>query len=363
MGLMVDSLQRRRQQQRRGIRQYLMLALCLLATASVSPSAADDFSGKDRFFAQLSTPLTSIQDGKPLREALQSIAGQVQLNLWFDRKVDPTSPIDLGPVGPTVYQAIRKIAEANGCVVMAVSEVVLVGRPQWVDTTAASLIAISTRRSAAAKIDVQWDPLTTPREAYQVIADGGAATGPALPHDLWPAVHWQKIDRRVANALVLAQFDLRPGTSPARPIAATLPASVTRRYPAAAKNQLDGAMRNVDRTSRVRLSNGWTVASGSLSAHRAAVAELLKADARVAANANQVFSLKPTEARVGDLLTKFALTAGRHCKIDPAAIEACEKVITLEATDQTLRQLVDQVATRGGVTATWTETAIIVTTK
>ena len=57
-------------------------------------------------------------------------------------------------------------------------------------------------------IDVDWQELTTPQEALRLVSDAASspANTPTLPHDLWPAVHWQKIERQVAVILILSQF-------------------------------------------------------------------------------------------------------------------------------------------------------------
>jgi hypothetical protein len=75
----------------------------------------------------------------------------------------------------------------------------------------------------------------------------------------------------------------------------------------------------------------------------------------------RTFSLKPTRAPAGELLVSFAKAAGRNCRIDPAASEACRRVMTIEADQQTLRELIDKVAAEVGVEVVWRDDVIIVT--
>ena len=104
-----------------------------------SVAKSDNFSQRDPFFAKLAAPMTSVVDGKSFRDAIQGIADQAELNLCLDRRVDPTTPVNLGePAQPTVYAAIEKVAAQRDCVVMPVAGVLLVGREEWVDRTAAS---------------------------------------------------------------------------------------------------------------------------------------------------------------------------------------------------------------------------------
>ncbi len=344
----------------------LALLCCFFVLAT-----ADDFSSRDPFFAALTTPMTSIQDGKPFREALLAIADQVELNLWLDRKVDPTAPVAAGPVGPTVSAAIEELAARRNCVVMPVANVMLVGRPQWVDATAASLLSLQVDGNAAAVADISWDMLTTPESALKIaVNDESARVTPPLPHDLWPANHWKQIDRRVAVTLVLAQFDRRPVSSESLSDLASVPASTTgtfsRRYWTGSQSTaIRAAMQKVDRNSRFRVRDDWLEASGGASAHRAAVGAML-AKRNVAAmpdpdHDKRIFSLKPTRSSAENLLRQFAETAGRKCVIHPDAIQACKGIVTIEAKDNTLVQLIEKAAKAAGVVATWQGDTILVT--
>lgn len=337
---------------------------------SVTTVSADDFSPRNPLFARLATPMKSIQNGKPFREALESIAGQVELNLWLDRRVDPTAPVTAGPVTPTVSAAIEKIAAERGCVMMAVRNVVLVGRPAWVDATAATLLSIDDAENRPHTSTVSWEALSTPQEAISAASRATSSeVSPPLPHDLWPAVQWRQIDRRVAIALVLAQFDLRPQAMPSvgtiRCKPATAEGKFSRRYSAGKDNpSIRSAIENADRKAVIRAEAGWLQVTASASAHRAATTAMLASESkRVKPAADQdtdTFSLKPTRATAGDLLSSFAKTAGRKCLIDPAAAKACSQMVTIEADNQTLRQLIDRVAEEAGVSANWRQDDIVI---
>ncbi len=350
------------------------LGRCLAGLAfvlTVTSISADDLSVRDPFFARLSTPMTSIQDGKPFREALQSIADQVELNIWLDRRVDPTSPVSAGPLKPTVAAAIEKIAEQRDCVMMPVAGVVLVGRPSWVDATAATLLWIETPENRQTAATVSWDALSTPETACGVAA--GAASievSPPLPHDLWPAVRWRQIDRRVAVALILAQFDLRPQSplnlTSIRCEPATREAACRRRYSAGKTNaKIRQAIERLDPKATARITDGWLEVTATPAAHWEATAEMLAAESKKVTRDPEgdtlTFSLNPTRATAGDLLRSFAKTAGRDCVIDPAAKEACDRIVTIEADQQTLRQLIDRVAQEASVSAQWKAGAIVIT--
>lgn len=335
-----------------------LVGLILWSIAAGDPAFADDFSRDTRFFKQLTTPMNSILDGRSFRSGLEKIAAQVGLNLWIDRHVDPDLLIQTGPIGPTVYAAIDDLAKSQGCTVMPVANVVLVGREIWVQRTASTLIAIpeSTRRGS---INVSWQDLTTPSEALQKVnASGTNDRNPKsesdLPHDLWPAVSWQNISRSVAVALILAQFD--PGSTPGESSPADS-AVLTRRYSQNAIDQtrLLKSMATADPSSRVRASGPWLIANGDFAAHHSAVDTILRQTANSSGPDpdRDTFTLKKMTTSAENALRQLAQTAGKTCVIEERARAACQKMISIEGRDVTLRQLIDRVARQAGVVASW----------
>ncbi len=346
----------------------------MLPCISPPPSRGDDFSNRDLLFTRLSTSMTSIQDGKPFREALGSIAGQVELNLWLDRMIDPTAPVEAGPVGPTVAAALQKIAARRGCVIMPAANVVLVGRPTWVDSTAASLLSLELDGDPAALADIRWPSLITPGAALKLAADQNSVdVTPPLDHDLWPATHWTQIDRRVAVTLVLAQLDRRPRSTSSLVQLTTEPAhaggTFSRRYSSGPETKaIREAMTRVDRRSSFRVRDGWLEARGSAAAHRAAAEKIFAMGATAARpdpeNDTRTFDLKqPVHTSAENALRQFAAAANKACEIHPSAAEACKKMVTLEAKKNTLRELIDKVAQQAGVVVSWERDRIVIRSK
>lgn len=317
---------------------------------------------------KLSAPMTSIVDGKPFRDGLAGIAAQARLNLWLDRAVDPTAPVEVGPVGPTVFAAIEKLAARRDCVVMPVAGVVLVGRPEWVDRTTASILSLRIADKGT-PTNISWDDLTTPLEAISNAAAAGSEVNvdPNLPHDLWPATAWNQIDRRVAVTLILAQFDRRPTSTDSlravRSTAATSNGRVTRRYGRSKADEAIGnAMAEVDRQSRVRQAGQWLVATGTIAAHRAGARAMLQHLAKGAAPDpdKDTFTVKKMSTTAENAFRQLAQSAGKNCVIDAEAREACKKMVSIEGEDVTLRRLIDAVAGQAGVVATWQGSNIVI---
>lgn len=367
----------RRRKRRTTAGRYNRLLILLLFAASIpgltAPTPADDFSAQDPFVAQLSASMTSIVDGMPFRDSIARIADQADVNFWIDRHVDPTAPIvAAGPVGPTVFAAISKLANQRGCVVMPVANVLLVGRAEWVEQTAASILELD-ELAEPHLVDVAWNDLTTPSEAFAAAAGGGnlqASVDPPLPHDLWPATRWKQIDQRVAVTLVLAQFGLKPSSTATattlQPVAASAAGMFQRRYSrGSADTAIRAAMRKSDSNSRISARKEWLLATGSVAAHRSAATAMLDelADTSGPDPDNDKFTLKKLRTTAENALTQLARTARRTCKIEPDASELCKTIVTVEGADVTLRQLVDLVADQAGVVAQWRDDSIVISTK
>lgn len=349
---------------------FLPLSVAVLGATEVA--MADEFSFDQPLAAKLSTPYHRIADGKPFREGLHDIASQTKLNLWVDRLVDPTTPIDVGTVGPTVLGAIEKIAEGRGCVVMPIANVVLVGKPTWVDHTSAAILAWGELSRHKDVSDFHWEDLTTPFEALTQVVGDEVRVNPELPHDLWPANSWSQLDRRVAITLILAQFGQTTDATDIAPIAGKLnlrlkawndrlPAAVTRRYTGKDLKAIGSAMRRVDGGTRVRNLGRSIEVTGSLAAHRAGICGTLRKAGTLPDVDDPIFQLKQTQATAEALLREFSKIAGVQCKIDPAAMPACQQPISIETTGETsLRTLIEMVAERAGVRVRWENNSLLV---
>ncbi len=326
--------------------------------SSVAQARGDDFSQESRFFRQLAAPMTSILDGKPFRDSLQSIAAAANLNLWLDREVDPSVLVEVGPLGPTVFAAIEKLSASQGCAVMPIANVVLVGREAWLLRTAAIILSLPPR-NLGDSIDVRWDDLTTPNEAWRRVAGDAAGENASLPHDLWPAVEWKAIKRQVAAALIAAQLDVRGNDAISPP---QQPRAFTRRYSVgiAPLAEIRDAMRKTDASAQVRVSGGWMIAKGTIKAHHAATIAMF-AEVRDLPGPDpdaDTFTLKKMTTSAENALRQLTRTAGKTCIIKPDAVDACRAIISVEGTDVTLRQLIDMVAKQAGVLVKWQDDTI-----
>ncbi len=341
----------------------LVLWMLIFNNSLVAQAESGDLDG---VVGQLIHPMNSIVDGKPLRQAIHRIADQAGVNVWIDRRVNPSLLVSLGPIGPTAFAALDQLAKSCECVVMPVGNVVLFGRKEWVDQTATAVMLLQLDHRSP-KVNISWDDLTTPTEALAIAADQNVGLEPALPHDLWPAVNWRDMDRRVAVTLVLAQFDRRPISTESISRLSTEPASaigqLTFRYKLSAMSaDFRKAFLASDRSGRVNLRDGTISARGSIAAHRKAIRAVLAAAKPESQDLDRsVFTIKRMRTSAHNAFNQLAKMAGRTCRIDASAQEACQGIISVEGKDLTLRELTDRVAAEAGVLATWTADTIVIT--
>ena len=388
---------------------------------------ADEVSPSDPMFRRLAAELTVVVQGKSLRDALQQVADRASVNLWIDRRVDVSqtvastdwaaaesqSPRSQGE--RTVFDALARVASQANCVVFPVHDVVLVGRPTWVDQTAAALLRaqqhyagpqeagqtgagqvhatsssydpagspppissadlpILVKLSQLSRVvnlsmpagTVSWDRLSTPSEALRRTLGGsigepaGADFAPAasdamiLPHDLWPAVRWTGLPRYAAATLVLAQFDHRRDDAggPSKP--------VRRRY---ASGRAGTAAREVlqrtDPDAQIRTRGDWMVARARPNAHRAATEAFIRELASMGNSGRDRgappprFDLRLINKPADQVLKQLAGAARKTCHIDPQAAPRCRALVSLEAENATLEELAQQVGQQIDVVVDW----------
>lgn len=365
------------------------ILVVVLGTSGTTPGGDADGAARQapppapELMTKLRAPMVTVVQGQSFRAAAEAVAGRAGINLWIDRGVDPSAAIDLGHAGETVFDVLRRIASSRGCEVQPVRNVVLIGRPRWLDHTADHVFRLSslpgnrgTDRNRASEI--AWPELTTPEEALRIVTGNDAAAGRPLPHDLWPAVEWRGVDREVARTLVVTQCDPGP-VAPSRrfEIRYRRPAGITSAAIQAWESEIRRADRQVTVTPR-----GRTIAfEGSVAAHRVATRLLIRAETTAAkskvdagdepmsgdarrrdetATGADRFTLRLKNQPAGQILRELAATAGKECLIVSDARDASASLVSLEAKEKTLEQLAAQVAAEVGLRTEWGEQTLVV---
>jgi len=341
-------------------------------------------------------------------------------SLWLDRRVDPSQTVNVTAAATPVSDTILTVVERVGLAAYPLPGVLLVGRPDWVESTLEHLpTPISKRRVGPTiksdpedVISIAWPTGATATEvlAMAVLApsklDPDQAPG-WLPHDVWKGGNLTEVDRTLAAALILAQFDMRlRRTKSLLPLLAR-PSTVAanRSTDSGAAVALDFNQKNVNFPSMV---SHWTEETldtsiefnqsfpggGAAKAIRQAIRQhsipasvrgsqgavnirttaanhlvLLKAlwstpmeqSSQVErAETESVFDLKLVNQPVGKVLRQFADAAGKTIRFESGTELASEQLVSLDAVKKTLRQLTDEVAGQVGLEVNWENEQVII---
>lgn len=327
--------------------------------------ATDTFQESSVLTRRLRTRTNSVLDGQTFRVAMQKLADANQINIWFDRNINPSATVTIGPVGPTVYLAMDQLARSQSCEAMPISNVLLVGRPAWIDRMIQAIFNAPTSAKGQL-IDLEWDALTTPSEALKRLPKHADNSGPSLPHDHWPETKLQQIPSGIAEILIRGQFavnhDHNDGLSESprngRPTiyrAYTLDPPTSR----AAITELPSAVPDAElRKTSTGLSIRATVKD-----HRIITQWILsrhESHQDVDVNSD-TFSLNRMSTTAENAFLQLAKTANLQCIIDDNAKLACKRMVTLEGKDVTLRFLMEQIAQQIGVELRWQPSTVTVT--
>ena len=354
------------------------------------PMAYGEFNARSDCTTRLVAPYTIAIESAPFRVSLMRVAATAQLNLWVDRTIDPDALVSPGPVAPTVYECLVKIAAEQDSVVFAIENFVLIGKPDRVDAAASAVLGIKNAAPASkptqTPVTVNWDRLATPSEAFSR-ATGQASTAETalkLPHDLWHETTWQDVDRDVATSLVLAQLGLRlvqqgltnrsSGGVVTEPIDGQS-TTVTYRYqtesipPEARKT-----VQSVDPKATFKIQPGGMDVATTATGHRlfthALMQSLAPANQPNLAGGNvldtlkkdkRAFTLRLANKPAKDVFAFLAQSANVNFEIDVSAKEKCDEWVSLEAKDASLLQLIEQVAERAQVKLDWEQNKFRVT--
>ncbi len=202
------------------------LALGLLSL-SVSPGMAVEpasrwHTGAD-FHRALATgfPVIDLPSGSSLRELLERFSQLQRVAIFLDRRIDPSTPVQLSERNITLAQVLARLADQCGGVVSYVGPVVYIG-PRAAGTASLARVAqqrvLEARqlpRVRAARFLAEetwrWDELTEPRTLLDQLAqEAGVGIVPLelIPHDLWPGVDLPTLSWIERMTLVLAGFGL-----------------------------------------------------------------------------------------------------------------------------------------------------------
>lgn len=177
-------------------------------------------SGAGRTAQQLAQPVSLTWQEVPLATALDRLAATQSLAVWLDRRIDPSTPINLTVADQPVVAVLHAMGEQANAAAVPFAGIVYLGPQQTADelTTLAELAREPLVKAPAAVRNAWLKPqpssyarLSQPRELFMQLAKDAGATAinvEQIPHDLWPARELPAIAAIDRAVLLLAGFDL-----------------------------------------------------------------------------------------------------------------------------------------------------------
>jgi hypothetical protein len=201
-----------------GVVRFGLLGLALLAVWSIEAhgSAPSRMRGAGN---RVQTATIHWED-VPLRDAIGRLEKLFGTSGFLDRRIDPTTRVDLDMSASSAEQVLARVAGDHGWSVGGLGDVVYLGPAGAVQRLRAAIAArkkeidkMPPRERAvfARKRPLRWARLTTPRTlVVELVEQNGWQVGDIgrIPHDLWAADQLKGLAFAEQLAVLLAGFDL-----------------------------------------------------------------------------------------------------------------------------------------------------------
>lgn len=205
----------------------LVVAIVLFPPAwlRLSPIMGDDFPVTGNVLRdRLQQRRGTVASGLDIRQAFRQLQTSIKVAVVLDRRIDPTTPIDLETDFVTVRKTVELLAGEAKARVSFTDKLVYVGPPEAAArfrtlTELLSQQVSEQRRDLSQEIyaavvreePASWPRLAAPRDLLKRECERRGLTlenPDAVPHDLWRAAWLPRLTFPEFAALVLNQFDL-----------------------------------------------------------------------------------------------------------------------------------------------------------
>ena len=317
------------------------VAVALLA-AQEKAIAQSRSSASVQLGQQLEQRVTVAWQGQELGHALQQLAETQRIDVWIDRRVNPSAAVELSVSDQPLREALSGVLTPLGYAASPYHGVLYVG-PEQAARELLTLSALARRsfNQAPPSIRAKWlraEPWSFPRfsEPRALLSELVKGTGAQLrgdeqiPHDLWPArtlPTMTVVDRAV---LLLAGFDLTCEIS---------------------ANGRDCRVAAIERP--VQISNAYTVTSARATAIDAILKEFTAANATRRGTRLTLAATVEEHERIREALQGRRAAAEAPTKASPNTTRRDAQRFTLKITNQPVGAVVDQLARQLKLTIDW----------
>lgn len=307
-----------------------LVILVLLITGAVTESRADDsrsLATGSRLQDLLQQRRGMSARGLNIREAFRQLQASTQAGIVLDRRVDPTTDVELETDFVTVRRTAILLADQADAQVSFADRFLYIA-PAEAAARFRTLVQMTTeqirdlRRELPAEVyaallksqPASWPRLTTPRDLLQEVCQQHGVTlqnAEQIPHDLWHRAELPSLDFAERASLILNQFDLSFRVEPdAQVVIVPLPPDigVDRRHRLPAKERDELMVRISESMPELQIpwKRGAAVVRATVEQHerleRLISGESLKADPD-AGLANKRFTVTlPAGTQIGQVL-------------------------------------------------------------
>ena len=198
----------------------LLLVILLVPTDQPRPG---EFARQSEFQRRLEQPLSVHRQGVAIDEILRRLSEDRKIALLRDRRIDPSTTIDVALNAARFDDAVRGIAQGVLADLAVAGDTLYVAPVTTARTFRTRAVLLRDQLDALTKADspqqfqrsrrfpLRWDRLTTPRELLDLIAHTYGIeieNRDAVPHDLWDSGAMGYANVHEALLFILTQFDL-----------------------------------------------------------------------------------------------------------------------------------------------------------
>ncbi len=326
----------------------------------------------------LSRPVAIHWQDVPVRDALSRLGQTQQIDLVLDRRIDPETRLEVQLNGP-LGQELDRLAVDQQWAVSRLPATLYIGPPE---TTAklATIYAVNRQRvlrmeRQAARHWLQrhptgWEFLSEPREIVQrfaIAADVSLEGTEQIPHDVWKSAQLSDKDLIEQLTIVLAGFDLAvvpTGVTTGRIVRIPHQVTITEHLRVGDKRPLPlDTLREQFPKLKMKRADGTLLVRGRIEDVRALRQSLLGRPTRAhrgAAGRQERFSLRAEQQRLIDVLELLATREGLEIQWIAVDQQRRESRIDVDATQQSLAQLLRSILEPLGLRARRVDGRLIV---
>lgn len=364
-----------------GLHWLASVGVILTALIGASCPAQNQSSASRRLAQQLDARVSLAWQGQQLAAGLGRFAESQRIAIWIDRRVDPTTPIEIEVSEQPLRDALAALAAPRAWAATPYQGVLYFGPKQTAEELPTlSALARQSIAKAPAELRLRWlkpEPwsfprLSEPRTLLNQLAESVGAqvdNDHLVPHDLWPSRSLPPMSAVDRVVLLLSGFDLTCELSPdgrkLRIVPIERPVQITRTYSVsrARRAAVDAVITEMPLAKVERRGQGGLTLSASVESHERVQAAMRGQSAQQvsqppqrlpgATDASKRFTLKIENQPAGRIIDQLARQLQLEVEWDAALRQTPavghEAIVSCDVRDSDLDGLLTAVLSPAGL--------------